>query len=310
MKKSILVILLFALSYLTFNRLGIAGNSFDLDNVSVPVELIMGGGPPKDGIPSLDNPKFISVDEVNFLEDSDRVLAMNYKGIKKAYPIKILNYHEIVNDDFNSHPIAITYCPLCRSGIAFSANIKGTKHSFGVSGLLYNSDVLLYDRETESLWSQIMSTAISGPLKGYHLTAIPLRNTTWKDWKQQHPDSLILSTETGYRRDYSSNPYRDYELDNSIWFPVTAKNDSFHPKALVVGIEIDGQFKAYPFSELDQINGELRDDFAGKELTIYYNKQHESASIYDAEGKELASITTFWFAWYAFHPDGLVFVEK
>jgi len=307
MKKIILIILISILSFLIFNRIGLANNGFDLSNASVPADLIMGGGPPKDGIPSLDDPKFIFVNDVDFLQNTDRILGINFQGIVKAYPIKILNYHEIVNDNFNGQPIAITYCPLCRSGIAYSANIKGKKHSFGVSGLLYNSDVLLYDRETESLWSQIMSTAISGPLQGHRLTAIPLQNTTWQDWKQQHPNTLVLSTETGYRRDYTSSPYIGYELDNSIWFPVTDQDNSYPPKSLVLGIEVNGKYKAYPFSELDQVDSNLTDSFAGKNLVINFNRQHQNARIIDAEGKELPSVVTFWFAWYAFHPDGLVY---
>jgi len=310
MKKIVLIILVAILSFLVFNRIGLANNGFDLSNASVPAALIMGGGPPKDGIPSLDNPKFIFVNDVDFLQNTDRVLGINFQGIIKAYPIKIMNYHEVVNDNFNSHPVAITFCPLCRSGIAYSANIKGKKHSFGVSGLLYNSDVLLYDRETESLWSQIMSTAISGPLKDHHLTAIPMQNTTWQDWKQQHPNTLVLSTETGYRRDYTSSPYVGYELDNSIWFPVAAQNNSYHPKSLVLGIEIEGKFKAYPFSELEKTNGDLSDSFVGKNLVIRFNKQYQNARVLEHQGEELPSIVTFWFAWYAFHPEGLVFTEQ
>lgn len=310
MKKIGLIILVAILSFLVFNRVGIANNGFDLTNTSVPHELILSGGPAKDGIPSLDNPKFIFVSDVNFLKDTDRILGINYQGIKKAYPIKIMNYHEVVNDDLNGQAVVITFCPLCRSGIAYSANIKGEKHSFGVSGLLYNSDVLLYDRETESLWSQIMSTAISGPLKGHHLTAIPMQNTTWKDWKQQQPNTLILSTETGYRRDYTSNPYINYELDNSIWFPITAQNASYPAKSLVIGLEIEGKFKSYPFSELDKAGDNLNDQFAGTNIVIRYNKQHQSAQVLDSHGKPVPSVVTFWFAWYAFHPEWLLFTYK
>ena len=310
MKKIILFILISLLSFLLFNRFSLANNGFDLSNASVPAELIMSGGPPKDGIPSLDQPKFIIAGEVDFLESSDRILGMNYQGIHKAYPIKILNFHEVVNDNFNGQPIAITFCPLCGSGIAYSTNIKGKKHSFGVSGLLYNSDVLLYDRETESLWSQIMNKAISGPLKGYRLQAITMSHTSWQDWQQRYPDTLVLSTDTGYQRDYTTNPYQGYELDKNIWFPVTAQDMSYHPKELVIGIEIQGQFKVYPFSELAQADAELQDSFAGENLLIRYNHQHQSASISDNKGKELPTITTFWFAWYAFHPDGLVFKSQ
>jgi hypothetical protein len=307
MKKTILIILLAILSFVLFNRFGLANNGFDLSNSSVDKELILSGGPAKDGIPSLDKPKFVSADKVDFLSPTDRILGMNYQGIVKAYPIKILNFHEIVNDDFEGKPVAITFCPLCGSGIAYLTNINGKKHSFGVSGLLYNSDVLLYDRETNSLWSQIMSTAISGPLLGHHLEMVTLSHTSWQDWQQRYPESLVLSTDTGFSRDYSSNPYQGYELDNSIWFPVAAQDDSHPPKSLVIWVEIEGKFKAYPFSELEKLDSELSDDFAGKDLIIRYSKQYHSANITDKAGVELPAVTTFWFAWVAFHPKGSVF---
>ncbi|MBL1321816.1 MAG: DUF3179 domain-containing protein [Methylophaga sp.] len=307
MKKIILVILVSIFFLVLLNRFGFANNGFDLSNASVDQSLILSGGPSKDGIPSLDKPKFVSADEVDFLNPTDRILGMNYQGIVKAYPIKILNFHEIVNDDFNGQPVAITFCPLCGSGIAYLTNINGKKHSFGVSGLLYNSDVLLYDRETNSLWSQIMSTAISGPLLGHQLEMVTLSHTSWQDWQQRYPESLVLSINTGFSRDYSTNPYQGYDLDNSIWFPVATQDDSHPAKALIIGIKIEGEFKAYPFSELEKSSSELSDNFAGKDLIIRYNKQHQSASISDKGGNELPAVTTFWFAWYAFHPEGSVF---
>jgi hypothetical protein len=307
MQKIILAILVIILSVVLFNRFGLANNGFNLTNVSVDKALILSGGPAKDGIPSIDKPKFIATKAVDYLEASDRVLGLNYQGIIKAYPIKILNYHEIVNDEFDGQPIAITYCPLCNSGIAYLSNINGNKLSFGVSGLLYNSDVLLYDRETKSLWSQIMSTAISGPLIGHRLKLVNLSHTSWQDWQKRYPESSVLSADTGYSRDYTHNPYAGYELDSSVWFPVVAQDDSRHPKALIISIEIDGKFKAYPFSELEQLEGNLNDNFAGEELIIHYSKQYQSASITDTQGNELPTVTSFWFAWVAFHPNDTVF---
>lgn len=129
-------------------------NGFDLGNSSILVEDIKSGGPPKDGIPAIDHPKFLSASKAS-LSNNDRILGVHENGIAKAYPIAIMNYHEIVNDLFGNKAVVVTYCPLCGSGIAFNAKINDQTLSFGVSGLLYNSDVLLYDRETESLWSQL-----------------------------------------------------------------------------------------------------------------------------------------------------------
>ena len=137
-------------------------NGFNLTNLLIPSNEIKHGGPPRDGIPAINQPKYAKADATDFLHDDDYVLGVYQNDIAKAYPIRILNYHEIVNDLFDETAIAITYCPLCGSGVAILADIDGTRFSFGVSGLLYNSDVLLYDRETESLWSQLMGKAVSG----------------------------------------------------------------------------------------------------------------------------------------------------
>jgi hypothetical protein len=125
---------------------------FDLSNITIPLEFVKDGGPPRDGIPSIDNPEFINISDADFLSNEDRILGVFYNGISKAYPVRILNFHEIVNDEFDGHPVVVTFCPLCGSGLAFDAMIEGKKRTFGVSGLLYNSDVLLYDRQSETLW--------------------------------------------------------------------------------------------------------------------------------------------------------------
>ena len=241
------------------------------------------------------------------MQNSDRVLGISYQGIVKAYPVRILNWHEIVNDSFNGRPVTVTFCPLCNSGIAYSALIKDKEYHFGVSGLLYNSDVLLYDIETESLWSQLMNQAIAGPLRGTKLKTIPLAHTSWEDWQERHPDTLVLTEQTGFKRDYSLNPYKNYRLDREIWFPVENSSNHYHPKTLVLGIEIDGQVKAYPFPELTKAEKTFKDELAKQQLTITFNRQHQTAAIYAEGHQELPSVITFWFAWYAFHPKTLIF---
>ena len=148
-------------------------NGFDLTGASVPIDEIHHGGPPRDGIPSIDQPRFVSAVEADFLKPDDRVLGFHRPGIARAYPISILNWHEVVNDRVGGEPIAVTFCPLCGTGMVFSTRVDGRDLTLGVSGLLYNSDVLLYDRQTESLWSQIMSEAVSGPMKGSRLAFNP-----------------------------------------------------------------------------------------------------------------------------------------
>jgi hypothetical protein len=280
---------------------------FDITDALIPSEEILPGGPPRDGIPSIDNPKFIPATKVEFLDPDDRVLGLNYNGTVRAYPIAIMNWHEIVNDRFGNQSIAITFCPLCGTGIAFKAEHNNRPLSFGVSGLLYNSDMLLYDRDSESLWSQIRMQAISGKFKGSRLEPIALLHTSWSDWRQRHPQSEVLSEETGYSRDYRRSPYGDYETSRSIFFPVAFTAKGYHPKERVLGVILAGISKAYPFSELAKTSGKINDRVAGQAIQILYDGKHESATALDTEGATLPTITAFWFAWYAFHPDTQVF---
>ena len=283
---------------------------FNLKNSIIPVSEIMDGGPPKDGIPSIDNPKFIKVSEAK-LDNEDRILGVFENGIAKAYPIKILNFHEIVNDYFGDKPVVITFCPLCGSGIAFNAKIKGKPTTFGVSGMLYNSDVLLYDRETESLWSQLMFKAVSGPLVNQELEVLPTTNTTWENWKDKYPDSFVLSEETGFNRDYSRNPYPDYSSSSNLYFPVSKNDDRFHPKEMVIGVVINGKHKAYPFSELKKSKRKtIIDEFQEKKLRVEFSPESNSAEVFDEKGNLIPTVTNFWFAWYAFYPETKVFTVK
>lgn len=282
-------------------------NGFDLDHALVPVDEIHAGGPVRDGIPSIDRPRFLAPRDADFLRGDDDVLGIVLGGVARAYPIRIMNWHEIVNDDLGGERVAITYCPLCGTGVAFAAESRGRPLSFGVSGLLYNSDMLLYDRETESLWSQIKKQAIAGPLKGRRLDALPLTHTTWSAWLKEHPDTQVLSTDTGYRRDYSRTPYGGYETERGLYFPVANKSRRYHPKERVLGVQIGGQYKAYPFAELSRTDGAIEDRVGGQPVTIRFDRLNESARAFDAAGEQLAAMTGFWFAWYAFHPDTEVF---
>jgi hypothetical protein len=283
-------------------------NGFDLGGSLVPVDEIHLGGPPRDGIPAIDRPRFLSAGRAAFLRDDDRVLGLELDGAAKAYPIRILNWHEIVNDQVGGQRVAITYCPLCGTGVAFRASADGRTLTFGVSGLLYNSDVLLYDRETESLWSQILKRAVTGPMRGERLTPLPLTHTSWRAWEKEHPETLVLSTETGFDRDYDRDPYGEYENERGLYFPVRAESRRYHPKERVLGLEIDGRFKAYPFAELARAGkDEIIDELAGRKIRVHFDEENESVRAFDALGNQLPGIVGFWFAWYAFHPDTQVY---
>ena len=282
-------------------------NGFDLSNASIPESEILHGGPPRDGIPAIDKPVFVAADAAVFLHPEQRVLGVVRNGIAKAYPISILNWHEIVNDQFGEEGIVVTFCPLCGTGMAFTADINGQRRSFGVSGLLYNSDVLLYDRGTESLWSQLLMEAVSGPMRGTRLTFIPTTHTTWADWRKRHPDTLVLSTETGYSRNYQRDPYMGYERSDQTFFPVPGASKRFHAKEFVIGIAVDGAVKAYPFSELARAQTPFQDTLGGQPVTIEYDDEHRTGRVLDTTGQELPSVMAYWFAWSAFYPDTAVY---
>jgi hypothetical protein len=245
-------------------------NGFDVSKASIPVTAIQRGGPPKDGIPAIDRPKFLPADKAR-LADTDRVLGLEVNGAARAYPVRILNWHEVVNDRFGERSLVVTYCPLCGTGMAFDGTLGSQPAAFGVSGLLYNSDVLLYDRGTQSLWSQILQTAISGPLKGTRLQSVPLTHTSWADWRRRHPATEVLSTDTGFARDYARDPYAGYDKIPRLIFDVQHRDDRFPLKEWVLGLQIDGVAKAYPFSILARAvdaRGEFSDMVGGRQLRI------------------------------------------
>ncbi len=282
-------------------------NGFDLKGSLIPSEQIHFGGPPKDGIPAIDSPKFVTGEYAAFLRDDDAVLGVIRSGVAHAYPVRILNWHEVVNDRFDDEAVVITFCPLCGTGVAFNASIDGRVLSFGVSGLLYNSDVLLYDRQTQSLWSQLLAQAISGPMKGRFLTMLPLTHTTWIDWRTRQPATEVLSPETGQARPYARDPYAGYASSGEIMFPVAFRSAGLHPKERVLGIKIGGQAKAYPFVELGKTAGVVSDRIGDTALTIRYDRAASRATAHAANGEQLPAVVGYWFAWYTFNPKTAVF---
>lgn len=214
---------------------------------SVPLDQLVQGGPPPDGIPSIDNPKFVSASNASswLNDDYDSVIGIKLNGDVRAYPLKILVWHEIVNDVVGGIPIAITYCPLCYSTAAFIRQINGTTVQFGTSGKLYNSNLVMYDRLTKSLWSEIWGQAIAGNLTGYKLQRVPIDVTTWGQWKQLNPNTRVLSRQTGFNRDYSDDPYGNYYFTSGLYFPVSHLDQRLPQKTVVLGLTLGEVSKAY-----------------------------------------------------------------
>ena len=277
-------------------------NGFDVSNASIPQSEIRRGGPPRDGIPAILEPKFVPVDEVDYLRPDDLVGALGRGPNARAYPLRILVWHEIVNDTVAGQPVAMTYCPLCGTVMAFDRRAGGTTRTFGVSGLLYNSDVLMYDHQTESLWSQLAKRAVAGPALGVEMQWIPAQLMRWEAWRTQHPMGQVLSTDTGHARDYNRAPYQGYEETERLYFPVTETRDDLPRKAWVVGVVVAGQPRAYPLAKLRE-TGTLNDTVAGKSLTVSYDAEASHAVVRDETGMEVPSVRVYWFAWQAFYPE-------
>ena len=282
-------------------------NGFDLAGSTVPIEEIKKGGPPRDGIPAVHDPEFAPATAAD-MDANERVIGVSSDGFAKAYPVRVLNWHEIVNDRIGARDILVSYCPLCGTGMVFDAVRNSQTMKFGVSGLLYNSDILLYDHGTESLWSQILAHAIGGPLRGTELTLLAASNTTWRDWLHRHPDTLVMTTNTGYARDYTRSPYLRYAKRSRLYFPVSNVNRKYHNKEMVLGVTVGGAAKAYPFKELEaHEESRFEDKIGDKGIVIEWSAKEQTARVLDAHNREIPSVLAYWFAWYAFHPDTEVF---
>ena len=284
-------------------------NGFDLSNSLIDKADIVQGGPPRDSIPAISKPHYVSVSEASFMQADDIVLGFKVGGNVFAYPRHILNWHEIVNDQVDGQPFVITYCPLCGSGIAFSSKVKGQPLNFGVSGLLYNNDLLFYDQESESLWSQIERRSISGNFAGSELQQLFLEHTSWDAWKSKYPNTVVLSENQGFKRNYRHDPYTGYETSSQVFFKTLREAPAdFHSKEKVLGITINGESKAYPFSELAKFGKvSFEDELAGNTYTVKWNAKAQSATLEGGQGEALTPTVAFWFAWYNFHPETEIF---
>src|SRR6266849_6475828 len=195
----------------------------------VPLEEIISGGPPPDGIPAIDRPAFIALEQATWLTPKEPVLALEIGGDARAYPLQILMWHEIVNDTVGGKPVVVTYCPLCNSGLVYERVVDGATLDFGTSGKLYKSDLVMYDRQSHSLWAQMEGRAIVGQRAGARLLLVPANTIAFDDWRTAHPRGKVLSRETGHQRDYGANPYRSYDQPDLRPFLFNGRPDTRRP---------------------------------------------------------------------------------
>ena len=250
----------------------------DFSRHTVPFEEILSGGPPRDGIPPIDEPKFIDFDEADrYLGRLEPVISFEINGDVRAYPLQILTWHEIVNDVVGGVPVAVTFCPLCNSAIVFDRTLDGVVHRFGTSGKLRHSDLVMWDRETESWWQQLTGEAIVGELAGKKLTFLAGPIVSWGDFKEANPDGKVLSQDTGFQRDYGRNPYLGYDrVDNPPFLFKGDLDGRLLPKERVVTVTVGNLDAAFPFSILAQ-EKVVNYNVGGRDLAVFFKPGTRSA---------------------------------
>ncbi len=231
-----------------------AGWDTDFSKHSVPLSEFQSGGPGRDGIPPVDDPKPVPQDEAeDFLDDKEPVLVAEAGGEARAYPVQILIWHEIVNDELRGRPIAVTYCPLCNSSLVFDRRIDGETLTFGTTGNLRNSDLVMWDRQTESWWQQLTGEAVVGELTGTKLEALPSQMLSWADFKHQYPDGDVLSRDTGHDRPYGQNPYEGYDAPDEQPFLLDQEADPrLPPKERVAAAFVGDDVAVVSFTRLER----------------------------------------------------------
>lgn len=327
----ILILILVGLGFLIFQRFG--GERFELpkgepkeeiiitkegeekaimvtDGVkhSIPLKEIISGGPPKDGIPSIDNPKFISIGEANqWLKDEEPGVAFFRGNTHRFYPYQIIVWHEIVNDTVEGERILVTYCPLCLTGYVFDPLVKGERVEFGTSGKLWKSNLVMYDRKTDSLWPQILGEAAVGEMTGTKLKVLPSDQVRYGNWKNLHPDGKVLSKDTGAVRFYGSNPYGDYFSTTNLALSLAKPTDTRLPNdVFVFGIVINEKAKAYHVDAVKE-KGIVEDVFQGTTIILRHDRELDVVRVFkrlpDGQEERINPFSAFWFSWVSAYPD-------
>lgn len=311
---------------------------------AIPQDEIFDGGPGKDGIPSVDNPQFGDFTDLSFMRDDDLIIGVQVGDIIKGYPHPILDWHEIVNDKIGGEAYALTYCPLTGTAISWDRNINGEETEFGVSGLLYNTNLMPYDRKTNSTWSQQRNDCVNGPLIGKIIETKPLIETNFATFRSAFPNAEIMTNDTGFGRNYGSYPYGDYRSNNSrILFPISINDSRLPVKERVLGVFVNGDVKAYTFGNSTTIEA-LNDEFNGSNIVLLRSTEEniliafenpnqlvfeglegqlpfiikdESGVSYDLFGRSseegapdlkiTESFIGYWFSWGTFYPDLEIF---
>lgn len=305
----------------------------DEKSLRIRPEEIVWGGVKKDGIPALINPPNISAKEATYLKDSDRVFGVFLNNEARAYPLKIMDWHEMVNDVVGGRAFTIPYCTLCGSAILYDTEIEGQTFTFGSSGLLYRSNKLMYDHNTQSLWSALSGEPVAGKLANgtLKLELLPIVLTSWGEWRRRHANTTVLSLQTGYNRDYDTEPYREYFASDKLMFPVPVEDDRLALKEFIFALRLGKTKKAYPVDLLVR-KGRIQDRVGDINVVLIADASKRSARAYkcnsatpDESWQESEEFLTapdgsqkcsrlpghlaYWFGWYAQFPETDLYTE-
>lgn len=294
-------------------------NEFTVADSLVPIDQVLRGGPPRDGIPALTHPEVLEGGSAEFMRPDDLVIGVQRNGEARAYPLRIMAWHELVNDRLGGQDILVTYCPLCRSTLVFDRRVDGVVREFGVSGLLYNSNVLMYSRastlDRSSLWSQGQQRAVAGPdaKKSKGLRLLPSVLTTWNHWLKGHPGTSVLSDQTGHDRGgYQREPYEDYFKHSELKFPVLDTDledrpERFEIKEPMILVQVNKRWKAYAVKDVALVAGEqgwFIDSVGEHSVVISYDKESNSVNVGpQGHAEQFALAHLYWFAIKALRPD-------
>lgn len=271
--------------------------STDFSLHTVDYDEILSGGPPKDGIPAIDDPKYVSVDEADeWLEPQEPVILFEHDSEARAYPLQILTWHEIVNDELGGRPVTVTFCPLCNTAIAFDRTVDGMVLDFGTTGRLRFSNLIMYDRQTETWWQQATGEAIAGELTGTQLEFLPAPIIAWEEFRNSYGSGSVLSRETGFARSYGQNPYPGYDNVNRSPFLYDGPRtpDQLPPMARVLAVELNGDVVAFPYETLMEVRT-ANATVGGEEIVVLW--QPGTASALDnsalAQGRDVGSAIAY-----------------
>jgi hypothetical protein len=280
-----------------------------VDNTEPSSEVLMedlvDAGVVQDGIPSIDEAKYESIVEADmYLDDLGSGLAVESSGRAWFFPYQVLVWHEIANTSIDGVPMVVTYCPLCASGIVYRAQVEGQTLEFGTTGKLWNNNLVMYDRQTDSWWVQLLGKAFNGVLEGKGLESYPSIEMTWDEFKGSYRSANVLSRETAYDRDYTSNPYGSYEDSMAIYYPLTHMDERLYSKDRVLGLIVGEEVIAYPEKFIKE-EGEISGSLAGESFTISLDEDTISV---ESSSERLRSVQSYWFCFVASYPSTSIYL--